>query len=329
MQTQKPLGIIDTLGEGFASLHRHLWIILLPVLLDALFILGPGVSFAPVAERMSAGINRSLPAATSGAQADPDAAEVVDSVRKNVREYRNANLLGVLSWQLPSLATTTSPIAVPKLPPFVAAEITSEPAVFGLTLALAAIGLFGTSFYLSTLARGVQSGGGPGVLGRSGRTWVRLVALWVMLAVVAIPVSVLAVVVGSLAGLAGSAGVSFLAGLAGAGMVLVLFYTFFLDDALVLQEVWPLPAAIASARVVLRYFWQSLGFIVLANVISAGTALAWQWVISYPPGLPAAVLGHAYVSSGLTAAGLLFFWQRRPALAPAATSGVTPPRPEV
>ncbi len=326
MQTQKPLGIIDTLGEGFASLHRHLWIILLPVLLDALFILGPGVSFAPVAERVSAGITRSLPAATSDAQADPDAAEMVDSVRKNVGEYRDANLLGVLSWQLPSLATTTSAIAVPKLPPFVTAEISSEPAVFGLTLVLAAIGLFGTSFYLSTLAQGVQMGGGPGVLGRSGRTWVRLMALWAMLAVVAIPVSVLAVLTAGLAGLAGAAGVSFLAGLAGAGMVLVMFYTFFLDDAMVLLEVWPVPAAIASARVVLRYFWQSLGFIVLANVISAGTALAWQWIIGNPAGLLAAVFGHAYISSGLIAAGLLFFWQRRQALAPAATNGITPPR---
>jgi hypothetical protein len=125
-----------------------------------------------------------------------------------------------------------------------------------------------------------------------------------------VPATVIVVLLVQVLSMVGPALASMMTSVLAAGLLLALFYAFFLQNALVLAELWPLPAALASARVVRSNFWSSTGFIVLVTVIGTGMPLVWRAIMGHPAGMAAAIVGHAYISSGLAAAGMLFFWQR-------------------
>ena len=305
--SQKPLGIIDTLGEGFAAINRHLWILILPVLLDLLFAFGPGVSVAPLTQRATAAVEQAM---TEGLPAD-DASEVQGRVADTARQYGDANLLGILAWQLPSLVNATSPVGLPKLTGPLLAELDSSVVTLGYGLGLGLLGLAGASFYLAGLASAVRRElGRAGLVARSGQVWLRLATLVGLVVVLSIPATMLSVLVMVICGSLSPALVSFFGSLLLAGAMLLGFYAYFLSDAIALVGLWPVPALLASAQVVGRHFWASLGFILLVTVINTGIPLAWRVITGNPAGLVVAIVGHAYISSGLAAAAMFFFWQR-------------------
>lgn len=61
-----------------------------------------------------------------------------------------------------------------------------------------------------------------------------------------------------------------------------------------------------------RHFWSVFGFFVLVNIISFGVELLLVRIASLPLGLLVAVAVNAYLATGLTAAIMVYYWERRP-----------------
>src|SRR5215211_5791649 len=45
-----PTGVIETLSAGYAAVNRHLWVLLLPILVDVFLWFGPHVSYSPLVD---------------------------------------------------------------------------------------------------------------------------------------------------------------------------------------------------------------------------------------------------------------------------------------
>ena len=44
----QPTGVIETLSAGYSAVNHHLWVLLLPILLDVFLWFGPHVSYSPL-----------------------------------------------------------------------------------------------------------------------------------------------------------------------------------------------------------------------------------------------------------------------------------------
>jgi len=307
MLNAKPLGIIDTLNEGFVSLNRHLWVLLIPIALDLLLAFGPGVTSTSIVESL---LQQAATTLSQEAVGESSAA-LPQSFSDNRGGWLQANLFAALAMHLPSAVTATS--LTPKVNGPVLADISAWPVWFAVlgALVIAAIGL--ASVYLTALAGCVRANpaGVGGLLGASGGAFGRLLVLYGMIVFVGVPISLVLMALVALIGLAAPVMASLLGTLLMAAFMLGAFYATFSWEALVLNGLWPVPAVMLSAKVVFRHFWSALGFIVLSLVITTGIPVVWRVFAEHPAGLVAAIVGHAYVSSGLAVAAMLFFWQRQ------------------
>jgi len=87
-------------------------------------------------------------------------------------------------------------------------------------------------------------------------------------------------------------------------------FLYFAPDAIVLSEVGPIRAVYLSFNVVRRNFWPSVGFIVVVFVISIGLPLVWARLLDNAPGVLLALLGNAFIATGLALAQMRFFYDR-------------------
>jgi hypothetical protein len=62
--------------------------------------------------------------------------------------------------------------------------------------------------------------------------------------------------------------------------------------------------------VIASNFWAAITLIGLSFLITLGLPLAWQFIAPYPAGLVLAILGNAYIGTGVAAAGFLFYQER-------------------
>lgn len=99
---------------------------------------------------------------------------------------------------------------------------------------------------------------------------------------------------------------------------------YFALDAIVLSDAGPLRALYLSFAVVRRNVWPAVGFQVSALIITGGLAQLWIDLAGTPIGFLVAVLANAFVATGLSLAGMLFYADRlrrwRPDALPTALS---------
>jgi len=309
-----PLGIIDSLSEGFATVNRRLWVLLLPILLDVLLVSGPGISVNALVSRALAAVEHSGKPddAPPGAPGSVEPSDNTDQLRTVIKSFQDTNLMGLLAWQIPSVVGATATTPLPKIRGSIVSEPAGAWALLWQALGLAVLSLLGSSFYLAGLAGGVRREAfrfGHWAA-QAVRGWLSFLALYAGLLLVALPV--VAVGVGlSLALSLLSVGLgSLISGVMGAGVITLAFYLYFTDDAIFLTGVWPVRAIIMSAGLVAHHVGKTLGLFLLANLILVGLPLALRLVVEHPAGLVAAALAHAYVASGITAGGMVFFYQR-------------------
>lgn len=314
MQTTAPAGIVDTLGQGYLIVNRRLWVLLLPLLLDLFLAFGPGVSATPLVEDAMAFLDQAAASQTSGEREGPWTREELDSAlgppKEALAKFRDANMLGILAWQLPSLisATSTTPLPVVRGP--LLAQVDNAWLFAGGALALAVLSLLGVSFYMAAIAQPLRDD--KGFVHQAFRGWANLLLLYGALLLVSLPIGGAMLLFLGLVGLLGSAAVSFASGAALATIMTVAFYMFFVDDAIFVAGASPWRAIWYSAHVVWRNFWSAVGFILVVNLILIGTPLAWRLIMDYPVAAVGAMAGHAYIVSGLIAAGMLFLKNRMP-----------------
>jgi len=87
-------------------------------------------------------------------------------------------------------------------------------------------------------------------------------------------------------------------------------YIGFYREAIVINDQGPLRAIYTSFNVVRRNFWGTLAFLALSLIISLGSGVIWYRLVSSTAGLIVAMIGSAYIGSGLLAARMAFFRER-------------------
>jgi len=310
----QPTGVIETLSAGYSAVNHHLWVLLLPVLLDVFLWFGPHVSFSPLVGPVvthATEWTRQVALGPRRAPSNPELLTSLDASRQWLIDRADeVNGLGLLAW---------GPIA---LPSFSGLSSPSDDLAFvsgwldGVTLVVACVGvslLLGGMFYggLAAASSGVRHGplaAGRGtpravvdVLGLVGVVFgtAILLGLPVLLligftALVSPPVAVL----GSL--------------LVAGGVLFASVHLFFAIDAIFVSKAGPLAAIQRSVVLVRQHLRPSVALILLTWLILAGMARVWDVLASSlqsPYGVVLGILGNAYIASGLIAAGMIFYIQ--------------------
>jgi len=300
-----PLGIIDTISEGFRLVTRRAWLILVPVGLDLFLWLGPKLSIAPVVEKTLQLLSEAMRklAASGAGQAD---LEFYDMLAQLMREgIGRVNLLGLLAWGSLGVSSVAGGQPIDANMAHVL-QVTTYWQLILWQIGLLGMGLLIACLFLCLLARQVRgSGEGLGSLvGDVAQSWVRLLVIF-------LPLGML--VTGAVLG-------SFIFGplsiLLGAGLLWLAIFLAFAPQAVTLSRLGPLQAIANSFRIVRANLWSVIGLLLLANLLNMGLGLIWQRLArSSDVGMLAAIVASAYVSTALTAAMFVFYRDRELLLA--------------
>ena len=299
-------GIIDTLSAGFGVVNQQPWIVLIPVLLDLFFLFGPRVSVAPLVSRMVAlpAFERSL-----GAGMSPDTARA--DVMAVAEDF---NLLVLLS---------PGGVSVPSVAPLLGiargSMVYVDSGVAALSIGLGALlfgALLGCAYraMLAQIARDHQISllrlPGESMIG-----WLRIILLALLLIVAMFFVVVPLAFVAAVASLVAAGAAMLVTGVVVTLSLVVQLYLFFAPDAIFMSRVGPVEAIRRSVAVVHASAWTALTFAVLVTVTLIGMAQVWTAVATQAGwGLALAIVGNAYIASGLLAASMLFYQERMTAL---------------
>jgi MFS family permease len=308
--------VIETLSAGYAAVNRQLWVLLVPILIDVLLWLGPHVSYSPLVEpavtHATEWARQVASAPRRGQPRNPELASELEAVRVWTVSYTSdTNALSLLA---------RGPLVVPSLVAAIGgvgglAFVNGWPEGVLLLFGLFALSLLlGGCFYGGLAGASVGRAADPlGVGRRAPRRALRVVGLLAA-----------TLGVGLLLGLPVLVLIGFTVlvarGLALLGIVLVLaalllveIHLFFAVDAIFVSDVGPLAAVQRSVGLVRRHLWPTLGLIFLTWLILAGMGRAFELLATAlrPPfGVALAILGNAYIASGLIAAGMIFYSER-------------------
>ena len=120
----QPSGVIETLSAGYSAVNHHLWVLLLPILLDVFLWFGPHVSYSPLVGPVvthAAEWTRQVALGPRRAPSNPDLLNSLqlDETRQWLIDRADeVNGLGLLAWgpiALPSVAALPSPNAAIKM----------------------------------------------------------------------------------------------------------------------------------------------------------------------------------------------------------------------
>ena len=314
----QPRGVIDSLAVGFGIITRRPILALLPVLLDILILIAPGVK----SEALPASAHALLSDAVAQNPLPPDSAKLVMKQVEEVRTFLASwNLLSLVSYQVPTLSGTLA--NVPAEVKALSLGTLGSTAAFGL--GAAAVGLLLACLYLARLADAVAReprDEQPNAPARAARTprrsipsilietftnWYHFCSLRVFQAAFLVA---LGVVGGTVFNVAAGLG-SLVLGMAFGITVLSFVFLFVSEEALIVGKLSSLAAIRESIVVVRRNFGASALLWLLVTIITIGLRLIWVYLAGTPAGSLVAVLGNAYIATGLTTAVLVFYYDRR------------------
>lgn len=305
------MGVIDSLSAGYRFLIRRVDLLLIPVLLDLFFWLGPKLSIETLMQNFS---NWYLNISKQ-AEMPPDMQPMVELAAEQMALLgKGTNLFFALASQrlfhvptiLPAtdLGNTGSVI-----------QVSSALSVMGLLLLFSVLGLLIGVLYLSLLARALPIGGAakPLLIGAFfanvfrhwGRVLLFVVVGLIALAVLLIPLSILASI---LMFFVPSAFLGFTA--IGGGLELLIFiYLYFMVAAIIMDDLSIRAAIFQSFRLVQSSFWRVLGFVFISFMINIGFSILLGRVTAFQPpvGIILAILSNAFIGTGLAMALLIFY----------------------
>lgn len=306
------MGVIDAIADGCFAVARRPVLLIPPVTLDLFYWLGSRLTVAPLTEATIRGVQRT-------GTVDQ---ELIASL---LRFEQESNLLAVLSPGMKTLLARTL-LPIPALPVPASRTVTRpwgqgvlDPGHWALVLlslvVLGALGLLCLALYLCGVAQLVRDE--PFnlrlLVRRAPACWVRLLGLG---AIVVGVVALVGMPVLLLAGLLTVASISPapLLLLAIPPLVWLYCYLILAPEAIVVSDVGPLRAIKLSVEVVRRNFWATAGLIAATLLISQGFPLAWGLLARQVAGVPLAIVGNAFVGTGLAAAAMFFYRERLAAL---------------
>lgn len=299
MSIAKPrnASLVDTIGAGYRALHRRPLAIAIPVGLSAYLWFGPPLGLGPLADQLRGGLD--------------ELAGLLGGERELlVQGVLAGDLRLALAWL--NFVPVLTPPPAPQGAGWGAIAL-AGPAQLALALLLINLGALLASSYFLTLLGEAVGGDVRHPLASLRRalsvaaTIVRsLLALAGVGLVLALPfLAISAIVIAMLPGAA-------LAVLLGWYIALfwAYIYTSFAPEAILLSRAGPLRAIYHSVHMVRRDLMGTLGLLLLSFVILNGLGVLWQRAAVTPLGVALAILGQAYIGSGLSAARLEFYRER-------------------
>lgn len=326
-EREQGIGIVDCLSTGFEKVNGMLWVLLFPLAMGIFLWRGPQLSAAPAIGDLLSWYTQALPPGAfdvdSGADALVGGAQGAEQMQDMLAMLGDLNLFSFLTLGIgiAGRGSIPGPPLGAGLPLFTMPAISQPLSALALAIALYGLGLLLGASYLGLIGQRVR--GEVTSLRRLGRAvwryWLSMVAFLLALAVAIFAASIPTTLLLGLTFAFAAAAVPLIFALSVAmwqvaGIWLTLF-TFFLVDAVVVGELGPLQAAKSSVRLVGRHFWSAAGFILLYLIITYGMLLIWMRLADEPWGIALALLGNAYITSGLAAASMVYYRTRANALA--------------
>jgi hypothetical protein len=295
-------GIVETLSAGFGVVNQQPWIVVIPVLLDLFLLFGPRLSASPLVSWFVSqpAFERSL-----GAGVAPEAAQA-----ELVALADDLNVLALLSAGGISLPSVVPLLGVAR-GPLIVVESVGRVLLYGFG-ALVLGALLGC-VYRALLAQGARDGeiAPLRVPAEAARVWMRIVVLALLLIGAMLVLLVPLAFVAALASLVAAGAAMLVTGVVVTVSLAAQLYLFFAPDAIFISRVGPIEAIRRSVAVVQTGVWSALTFVMLVTVTLIGMAQVWALVAAQAGwGLSLAIVGNAYIASGLIAASMVFYQER-------------------
>lgn len=290
-------GVVDSLSAGFGVVNGQPWVILIPILLDMFFLFGPRVSIAPVVGQL---VTQPSVARSIGSE----------SPASIIAFAEDANLLGLLSPGGLTLPTIVPALGVARGTFSMLDTVSAALAIGGGALLVGA--LLGAT-YQTIIAQRTRDGELTplNIPIDSIIAWLRLIALAVLIVTAAILLTLPFGFLAAIARLAGAGLDGLVAILVGTAALIAQLYLYFTSEAILLGRVGPLQAIRRSIAVVQSGVWSTLFLAVLITASLIAMALLWHVLAAQASwGLALAIVGNAYIASGLVAAKMHFFQER-------------------
>lgn len=294
------LRVIDTLTAGFSAVTSKLWLATVPIALDIFLWVGPKLSVGPVIDQMVGSFRRAVATAPPMGPPNDDLSQVFEMAGEELQNtIGRTNLLSLLGWGrlgMPGIAGIR-PIdpAVDRI-----VEISSYGQMFLAQIVILAVGLVIACVFLGMLGQAAR--GESLDLGKLSKNvplyWLRMMAILVPLGIALVFMVLSGFMLGPLAFLVWAI------------MLWMLIYVSFFPQGITLADEGPRVALWRSLTLVRSSFWPCVGLIVLTNVIGAGMSLVWRLLMASPAGTVVAIVGNAYVGTGLTMALFIFYRNR-------------------
>ncbi len=301
-------GVIETLSAGFATVTKKLWLVIIPVVLDLCYWLGPRLSVAPLIRELSAFLR--APAGTPA-----EYSEAIGNVRALIEQSGNSfNLLSTLSSGLLGMPTFIVPdrLASEVLGAPLVVEVRSYWVLVGLLVFLGLAGLFIGCIYLKLIAQQVRDERLD--IRHLSRLiwgcWLRITAIVILAVVVSLVAALPLSIILTITALLSESMASLLVGLFWAVLFWVGLYSFFVPKAILLSEAGVWESLRLSYQLVRLNFWPTLGLVVLTYVISTGLSLVWESLRGSSWLELVGIFSNAYIGTGLMAAAFIFYRDR-------------------
>lgn len=293
-----PPGAVSALVNGFNAIAGNVVVILFPAALDIFLWLGPRLK----ADTLLAPVLKALP--DIQAQTPVEQAKIITQFVTDF--YNGLNLFSIFrTFPMGVFSLMSTNISVKSaFGTRAALDVSSWLAAFGVMLALTLLGWMAGSLYFRSVSRvALKLQEGPGVL-RVVLQGVLLSGIWMLFFCLAnLPLLILLWVMTLLNTLLRTL-VLILLSVPVAWVLMVIFYSFYgiFTNA---QNVF---TSTRSSIRMLRYGLPPLGwFTMLAILISQGMDLLWRVAPADSWMMGIGILGHAFVSTSLLAAGFIYY----------------------
>lgn len=300
MQEQRtpPAGAIDSLGLGFALAARRPYLALLPLGLAVVLMLLPSWTAPAQGERVLGTLGHTLLSRVTTPDQALDLSLQINGLAKAVAQ---ANLLRLVAWQVPILSLSGR-----------GATWVWEDGLLSLVGFLGGLALAGLLLGACYLAPvGIAVAGQRRPLARAIlKGWLALVGYRLLLGGVGAVGLLLAALLVAVAMLISPVLASFFVGLLVGAIFLVLFYLFLVEEAVFVEGVGPIEAVLRSVRVVFSNFWPCLRFWLLTAILSVGLRILLERITGSLPGAVVASALYAFIATGITGAGMVFYKER-------------------
>ena len=307
-ETPFPPGVLPTIAAGFELVSKQLWLLVIPVALDAFLWLGMRLGAQVFMDEMI----------TFWQQENALIAIPQEMIDEFVLLATRTNVFAALSVPLIGVPTFMAGITPEKTPISTAVlELGSVPIVILFVLMLSVLGVFLTAVYYNLIAhalRGTMDPDAqmpiPALIARVGQSWLMLlllgIVLFLILLILYIPLMLLATVFAAISPVLGGV----IAVFAPVVMIFAIIQFIFVPHALILHGRPLANGMIESSLIIRKNLMATINLfftLVLINYLM-NSLLLWaddgSWLTA------ASIVGHAFVSTGLVTAVFIFYHDR-------------------